>query len=146
MIRDMKGYLRSIKQPWAWLIAAGYKDTENRSWPTKFRGRFYIHAGQRYDKKAVLPSGIGPVIYVLSIADAAGDFGDNWPLGVIIGEATLTDCIYRFPDENDDLYSPWHERGMYGFKIKDPVLYREPIPYKGRLNFFKIEGKLIPKK
>lgn len=35
----------SIKQPWAGLIAAGYKNIENRSWATSFRGRFLIHAG-----------------------------------------------------------------------------------------------------
>ncbi len=35
----------SIKQPWAWLICAGYKDIENRSWriirepaPSFYRG------------------------------------------------------------------------------------------------------------
>lgn len=28
----------SIRQPWAWLIANGFKDIENRDWATKFRG------------------------------------------------------------------------------------------------------------
>src|SRR5689334_13701824 len=51
----------SIRQPWAWLIvrpdlvgaaraaaiAAGeVKDIENRSWPTKFRGRVLVHASK----------------------------------------------------------------------------------------------------
>jgi len=27
----------SIRQPWAWLIIAGHKDIENRSWGTKYR-------------------------------------------------------------------------------------------------------------
>jgi len=36
----------SIRQPWAWLIVNGYKDIENRSWPTKFRGRVLIHASK----------------------------------------------------------------------------------------------------
>ena len=35
----------SIRQPWAWLIVNGYKDIENRDWPTVFRGRMLIHAG-----------------------------------------------------------------------------------------------------
>lgn len=29
----------SIRQPWAWLIVNGYKDIENRTWPTHFRGK-----------------------------------------------------------------------------------------------------------
>jgi hypothetical protein len=36
----------SIKQPWSWLIVFGHKDIENRSWPTRYRGRFLIHAGR----------------------------------------------------------------------------------------------------
>lgn len=26
----------SIRQPWAWLVVQGYKDIENRDWPTNF--------------------------------------------------------------------------------------------------------------
>ena len=36
----------SIRQPWAWLIVNGFKDIENRDWPTNFRGRLLVHAGQ----------------------------------------------------------------------------------------------------
>ena len=36
----------SIRQPWAWLIVHGYKDVENRTWSTKFRGRVQVHAGK----------------------------------------------------------------------------------------------------
>ena len=34
----------SIRQPWASLILKCGKDIENRSWPTKFRGRILVHA------------------------------------------------------------------------------------------------------
>lgn len=34
----------SIKNPWSYLIAAGAKDVENRSWNTDFRGRILIHS------------------------------------------------------------------------------------------------------
>jgi hypothetical protein len=36
----------SIRQPWAWLILHAGKDIENRDWPTRFRGRFLIHAAK----------------------------------------------------------------------------------------------------
>ncbi len=36
----------SIRQPWAWLVANGHKDIENRDWATNFRGRFLIHAAK----------------------------------------------------------------------------------------------------
>src|SRR5262249_45422591 len=38
-----------IRQPWAWLLANGYKDIENRTWNTNFGGAFLIHAGKAFD-------------------------------------------------------------------------------------------------
>jgi len=49
----------SIWQPWAWLIANGYKDIENRTWWTKFRGPFLIHASKRMDCTATAISQTG---------------------------------------------------------------------------------------
>ncbi|HJT87971.1 MAG TPA: ASCH domain-containing protein [Bryobacteraceae bacterium] len=34
----------TIRQPWAWLIVNGYKDIENRSWATHYRGPLLIQA------------------------------------------------------------------------------------------------------
>ena len=42
----------SVRQPWAWLIVKGYKDIENRDWPTKKRGRIWIHTGVHRVTKA----------------------------------------------------------------------------------------------
>jgi len=39
----------SVRQPWAWLIANNLKPIENRTWPTRYRGAFLIHAGQTFD-------------------------------------------------------------------------------------------------
>lgn len=40
----------SIRQPWAWLIVNGFKDIENRSWDTKYRGLVLIHASKGMTK------------------------------------------------------------------------------------------------
>ena len=37
-------YCLSIRQPWAWLVAHGWKNIENRTWQTNYRGRLLIHA------------------------------------------------------------------------------------------------------
>src|SRR5690242_9023233 len=39
----------SIRQPWAALIVHGFKDVENRTWPTRYRGAVLIHASLRPD-------------------------------------------------------------------------------------------------
>ena len=34
----------SVRQPWAWLLVEPYKNVENRTWSTKYRGELLIHA------------------------------------------------------------------------------------------------------
>jgi hypothetical protein len=34
----------TLRSHWAWLVVNGYKDMENRSWPTRLRGRIWVHA------------------------------------------------------------------------------------------------------
>jgi hypothetical protein len=41
----------SLWQPWAWLVVHGYKDVENRTWPTGYRGTLWIHAAMKVDKE-----------------------------------------------------------------------------------------------
>ena len=43
----------TLKQPWASLVAYGYKKYEFRSWKLKFRGDIIIHAGLGIDKDAM---------------------------------------------------------------------------------------------
>lgn len=113
----------SIQQPWAWAIANGHKHIENRSWPTKFRGEFLIHAGLRADfsevdwiARMIAPTAM-PVIY---------------PKGGIIGIATITDCV----TESDD---PWFF-GKYGFVIEN-ARHVPLFPVRGALGFFEVDYK-----
>lgn len=100
----------TIKQPWAWLIVAGHKDIENRNWPTKFRGRFIIHASRHWS-----PSGA-------RFARKLGiELPDDLPRGGIIGSAELVDCVTEHE-------SPWFE-GRYGFVLAKP----QALPFKKRL-------------
>ena len=43
----------TIHQPWAGMIAAGWKRIETRTWRTKHRGQIAIHASQTYDLDAM---------------------------------------------------------------------------------------------
>lgn len=43
----------SVRQPWAMLICAGFKDIENRNWKTNHRGALYVHAGKAFDWNAL---------------------------------------------------------------------------------------------
>lgn len=113
-----------IQQPWAWLIVSGHKDIENRSWPTKVRGRVAIHAGKKID-----PAGI----------DFAKSRGIQLPevlsLGGIIGEAVISDCV----SSHD---SPWFF-GPYGFVISS-AKFSPFVPMPGRLGFFPVNIQILP--
>lgn len=43
----------TLKQPWASLIANGYKKYEFRTWKTNYRGPILIHAGKGIEKDAL---------------------------------------------------------------------------------------------
>ena len=119
----------SIRQPWAWLIAAGYKDIENRRWSTKFRGRIYVHAAMRFDKNAIMATPLSRKNFLDERAQSAiEDLSHTWRSSAIIGEVDIVDCV-----TSSD--SPWFT-GRYGFILANPKLYDNPIPCKGKRNFF----------
>ena len=114
----------SIQQPWAWLIVNGYKDLENRTWATKYRGRVLIHAPKTVDKTGfqaqrewVQASGI--------------QIPDDLPTGAIVGEATITGTVTAS-------HSPWFE-GPVAIELADAVAYAEPIPARGQLGVYEYQ-------
>ncbi len=111
----------SIRQPWAWLIANGHKDIENRTWRTKFRGKFLVHAGKKFDN-----AGYDWVANEMNIA-----LPDKkaFELGGIVGRAEIIACVSRSD-------SAWFT-GPIGFIIQNAAA----LPFhacRGRLGFFDV--------
>lgn len=118
----------SIKQPWAWAIMAGHKTIENRTWKTPYRGRILIHAGKTFDPTA------GE-----TFARAGCLSPPALPCGVILGTVVLIDVV-PVAQLSDD---PW-ACGPWCFMLERPQLFREPIPYAGRLTLFEVpESALV---
>lgn len=142
----------SIKQPWAWLICKGIKDVENRTWwlhmspllnhPSYAKNvpmRMFVHAS--LSKSEMSKDILASILRHLS-GRQASEFMlvyERLSFGAIVGEVDVVGCKYRFSEENDNLYSVWHEIGMYGLLLANPALYDEPIPCKGKLGFFEPE-------
>ena len=124
----------SIRQPWAWLIVEGFKDIENRTWPTRFRGRVLIHAGKtmtRADYEACAIFWQGTELSEEVAYNLMGKFPTfetlQGELGGIVGEAEITGCV-------TESSSPWFV-GEHGFVIKNA----KRLPFrtcKGALGFF----------
>lgn len=133
----------SIKQPWAYLIACGLKDIENRTWKTKYRGKILIHTSSKSDNEP----------YQL-FTDEQWDeieknqmdpevFNSYKDLGMIIGEVDIVDCVINHG-------SIWAEKThyplnigehpikpIYNWVLSNPVLYDKPIlNVKGKLNLW----------
>ena len=123
----------TIKQPWATLIAKGYKKYEFRTWRTKYRGDILIHAGKGIDKKAM---------------KKFEHLNLEYPSGFIIAKAKITDCIEvnskfrnHLNDINPLVYSSiikHTEWKGYGFKI-DEVEEILHIKINGKLSLWDLE-------
>ena len=120
----------TIKQPFASLIAEGYKEYEFRTWKTKFRGEVYIHAGLGIDKEAMKR------FEYLNL---------DCPQGMIIAKCKITDCVPIDEEMKEKLkeLDPIVYQGAinnngkieYGFKLEN-VEKIKPIPAKGKLSFW----------
>ncbi len=117
----------SIRQPWAWLIVQGYKDIENRSWPTDYRGPLLIHASKTLDPRF-------DEIREDIVAEG-GDIPDRHAIerGGIVGQVTIVDCIDAPRHREDDWF--W---GPYGFVLED-ARQLAFYPVTGKLKFFDVE-------
>ncbi len=123
----------SIRQPWAWLICAGYKNIENRNWRTNFRGRIYVHVSKTTAElrdprvKQFVVNALGDQARTNEIETYISD-ALKFSYGAIIGEVNIVDCVTTSD-------SPWFV-GRYGFVLKKPILYKEPIACRGKVGFF----------
>lgn len=118
----------SVRQPWAWLIVNGWKNVENREWPTRFRGRVLIHASKSMTRGDLFACTLflrgfswGPWLI------AKLPTPEHLERGGIVGEATILDCATRHESE-------WFT-GPYGFVLH----HQRPLPFmpcRGQLHFF----------
>ena len=137
----------SIRQPWASLILKTGKDIENRSWPTRLRGRILVHAAKgmtRTEHEAAINFAIDAIrsdprnrgsTKTITLRELGFEF-DALERGGIIGSVEIVDCVQRSE-------SPWF-MGRYGFVLRDP----RPLPFvpwKGSLGFFSVPAAAIRK-
>lgn len=119
----------SVSQPYANLIIQGKKTIELRTWNTKYRGEFLVHAPSKIKKDACKKLGIDET---------------KLRTGVIIGKAEIYDVkIYNSVSElkldfKKHFATEEFLRHKYGFLLRKPQELRVPIPYKGSLGFFNV--------
>ena len=138
----------SIRQPWAYLIASGIKDIENRTWklPEKHKGkRVLIHTGI----KTLNPMWLTDEQMKLVLPKFTIEFSDKklgeymFPTSAIIGSVEIVDCTMNYPSIWADKYKETiyniaiGAKPIYNWILKDPILFEKPIlNVKGKLSFF----------
>ncbi|TAM87648.1 ASCH domain-containing protein [bacterium] len=117
----------SIRHPWSWAILYANKRIENRTWPTRFRGEVFIHAGKTIERDSV----------EMLRADSFS-VPEELACGAIVGVARLVDCIddetaeTRYPDQVEWISGPWC------FILEEVRALATPIPCHGKLGFFDV--------
>lgn len=135
----------SLRQPWASLVAKGYKPFEFRDRASSFRGECYIHASKTFDFDGMK--------WILARPDLPGyEFlcqSQGWVTGHIIGKVTIVDCLTLdqaidiYPDNEWLLAAARGELGKRAFVLAWPehFLPGSYIPCRGKVFplFFDVE-------
>ena len=126
----------SIKEPFASLIANGFKKIETRSWKTNYRGELFIHASG----KKLATEFLNNECVITLIKGMQMNYGN------IICRCKIVDCVYMDEDfiekikQNNVEYSCGeYSVGRYAWILEDvrPII---PIVAKGRLNIWNFAG------
>ena len=133
----------SIRQPWAWLVAAGWQDIENRTWHTNYRGAIAIHASKEADEDVYHPVELLRATlwaeygtnqsseYDHNLGRFYEETGDLRNFGAIIGVATVIGCVH----EHESLWFT----GPHGFVMNNPELFDESVPWRGQLGIWELK-------
>ncbi len=127
----------SIRQPWAWLVAAGIKDIENRTWRTSYRGPLLIHASagmtrQEYEDAFQFALEAGGIQIAHRMPGV-----NELERGGIVGVVDLFDVV-----PSSLRTSQWQVEGCYGLAVRNA----RPLPfiqYKGQLGIFDMPDSLL---
>lgn len=147
----------SYQQPWGYLVAAGIKDIENRTWklPEKHKGEWIlIHTSGSHGRKFKINLTDDQMIAAFgSIANEA--ISGRFDFGAIIGAVKFSDCVINHPSIwaekttsiPSDVYDisngmpaylgKGHDDIIYNWVISEAILFDKPIlDVKGKLSFW----------
>ena len=125
----------SIRQPWAWFIVKGFKDIENRTWPTKVRGTILVHASKPMTR-AEWEDAIRFAHRRCGVSKGDLQNGcefDQLLRGGVVGSVEIAGCV-------SSSTSNWFV-GAHGFLLRGATV-RSFEPMRGRLGFFDVSADL----
>jgi hypothetical protein len=115
----------SVRQPWASLIAEGYKTIELRSWFTHYRGPLAIVAARDPDRRGIEEHG-----------------RRDRPRQMIVAVANLVDVRPATPTDAKRAMVAAVADGLYAWVLKDVRALAEPVRCSGRQGLFRVPKSL----
>lgn len=157
----------TLTQPWATLVALGWKRYETRSWGTSYRGSLAIHAAQGWtaaDRELCNTPPFGEALADYAIHNLLGNWGvdpDALPRGAVLCLVNLIDCrqisavspaidvrnkTYLHPTALSDQERAFgnYEPGRWAWELGDVRSFQRPIPAKGTLGLWRWEPPEVP--
>jgi hypothetical protein len=122
----------TIRQPWAELILQGRKTIELRTWDTKRRGPVVVHAGKAVKQEACEEYGLDPA---------------TLPRGALVGYVDIVGVVEVNEGNWEELRDQHLALGDFpgervGWRLANAERLPEPIPTKGRRQFFNVPDDL----
>ncbi len=122
----------SYHQPYAWMLANGYLDIDDRTWSTPYRGPLAIHASKAFSQHYY-----DYVRYHLNVPiPDIPDLG----YGVIMGVAKLVHVLK--PEETTEVPHARRAHGgghCYGWQFTDITLFDEAVACRGQQGLFDVD-------
>lgn len=124
----------TLWQPWASLMARGFKKVETRSWTTKYRGEVAIHAAKKIPHDYLGFSRHLPVFDKQYRLTKLPYFSDL-PTGAILAIATLVEVVLT-EDASPDLSAMElafgnYDEGRYAWFFENVKPLAHTVPVKG---------------
>lgn len=156
----------TLRQPWAWLVAAGWKTIENRPWlQHSVPERFLIHASRSEPRveweraRRLTRAIVGIELPSPADVDRGGIVGIAAQTGtVFIPRALDVHELRRRQPLRDDLgpgsvptmlepfdgANPWHFHDQFGYELDREQLAHLPlVPCRGALGFWRVPDEVL---
>lgn len=128
----------SIRPPWSLVVADGRKLVENRPRRTRIAEDVLIHSSLKYNEGA--EKTIRRTCRALRLPVPTVEQLRQTPRGAIIGSMKIVACVR--PEDVPRGQRRWAS-GPWCYVISETKVFREPIPWKGALGFFKVPDKVV---
>ena len=134
----------SVRQPWAFWIACGQKNIENRSWSTDYRGPTLIHAAKGMTEDEYLDAQLSlPHWFDLGACGRLIDLLPSFELinrGGVVAVAELSKVVAS-PSLPDHVL-PWETTGGYAWHFQR-IRQTPFVPWKGARGLWDAPAELL---